>query len=255
MEVLLRKYRELHCCLCGEKGMLTSEHKIKAAMLKQEFGKEQLAIQRSDGSEQGAKIAQGVKSKHLKFEASICKTCNSSRTQLPDCEFDRFSKLALQKCRLGENPHSLLGSDGYQMDSPSYLNLHRYFAKLLCCHLTVLKAPIPIRLSEFSIGKSSSNCVVLEVGRSWNYEQMENFLGKNIQYADHGGLLLQSNGLANGLAAILSTTALGPLQYSFLFSLDPNERLEIEDSHREFHDSCCAQFQISIPANFWPFIF
>ncbi len=245
MEVLFRKHRELHCCLCGEKGTLTSEHKIKAAMLKEEFGKEQLTIQRFDGSEHRARIAEGIKSKYLKFDASICKMCNSSRSQLPDIEFDQFSKLALQKCRLDEDPQSLLGCDDYQIGRSSYLNLHQYFAKLLCCHLAVLKAPIPIRLSEFSIGKSQLNCVELSVGRSWSYEQMKNSLGANVKYADHGGLLLKSNGLGNGLAGICSTTTLGPLQYMFWFPLDPNERLEIEDLHREFHDYCRAQFEIA----------
>jgi hypothetical protein len=241
MAVLFRKYHDLQCCLCGEKGELTREHKIKAAMLKQEFGGQALTIQRSHGSEQQTRIAQGVKSKHLKFEANICKTCNNSCTQLPDNEFDRFSKLALQQCKRGENPQALLESNDYQIGDSSYLNLHSYFAKLLCCHLAELKAPIPIRLADFSIGKSTK-CIELEIGRSQNYEQMKNFLGVNIQYADHGGLQMISNGSANGLAVVFSTTTLGPLQYIFFFSLNPNERLEMENSHREFHDYCCAQF-------------
>lgn len=84
MGFLFQHYRAPHCCLCGEKGIPTGEHKIKAAMLKEEFGKAQLSVHRGDGLGQSGRIAQSIKSKHLKFKPRICQACNSDRTQLPD---------------------------------------------------------------------------------------------------------------------------------------------------------------------------
>jgi hypothetical protein len=244
MVFLFQRYRVPCCCLCGKKGLLTGEHKIKAAMLKQEFGKAQLSVHRTDGSEEKWRIAQSIKSKHLKFNSRICQTCNSDRTQLPDREFDKFSKLALQKLRLQQDPKSLLDNEIYQVGSSSYLNLFRYFAKLLCCHLAEIDAPIPRRLSRFAISKSQHNYVWLDVQRDWAYEQAEAQFGK-FQYAAHGGLLVYGDSSTNAPTGFHSTVTFGPLQYIFSMHLAPVEILELKHIYHEFYDWCCSHVEIA----------
>ena len=240
--LLFQRYSSPRCCLCGEIALLTGEHKLKAAILKQEFGKDQLSVHR--GSEERGRIAQSVKSKHLKFESRICQTCNGARTQLPDREFDKFSMLALQRLRLQQEPKSLLDDVGYQVGSPSYLNLFRYFAKLLCCHLAEIDAPIPRRLSQFTISKSQCNCVWLDIRRDWTYEQAEAQLGE-FQYAAHGGLLVYSNRANNAPERFHSTVTFGPLQYVFFIYLAPIEILELKYIYREFYDWCCLRVELA----------
>jgi hypothetical protein len=244
MGLLFQTYRVPHCCLCGEIGLLTGEHKIKAAILKQEFGKDQLSVHRTDGSDERGRIAQSIKSKYLKFESRMCQTCNSAWTQVPDREFDNFTTLALQKLRLQQEPKSLLGENIYQVGSPSYLNLFRYFAKLLCCHLVEVDAPIPKRLSRFAICKSQRNCVWLDIRRDWIYEQAEPELGK-FQYAAHGGLLVYGNRDTNAPDGFYSTVTFGPLQYVFFVHLTPIEILELKYIYREFFDCCRSHIELA----------
>ena len=102
--MLWRQFSAYHCCLCGNSGVtLTGEHKIKASVLRQQFGKADLLVGIS-GSPEKMKAAQSTNSKRLKFGASLCQDCNSSRTQEPDWEFDRFHELALSKLSSDENP-------------------------------------------------------------------------------------------------------------------------------------------------------
>jgi hypothetical protein len=242
MGLLFQRYRAPRCCLCGEIGLLTGEHKLKAALLKQEFGKDQLSIHR--GSEERARIAQSVKSTHLKVESKICQACNSVRTQLPDREFDRFSKLALQKLRLQQEPKSLLDDVVYQVGSAAYLNLFRYFAKLLCCHLAEIDAPIPRRLSQFTISKLQRNYIWLDIRRDWTYEQAKAHLGE-FQYAAHGGLLVYGNRATGAPDGFHSTVTFGPLQYVFFTYLAPIEILELKYVYREFYNWCCLRVELA----------
>lgn len=244
MGLLFQRYHTSRCCLCGEIGLLTAEHKMKAAILKQEFGRDQLSVHRTDDSDGRGRIAQSIKSKHLKFESRMCQTCNGARTQMPDREFDNFTTLALQKLRLQQEPKSLLDENTYQVGSSSYLNLFRYFAKLLCCHLAEVDAPIPKRLSQFAICNSQRNYVWLDICRDWTYEQAEPLLGE-FQYAAHGGLLVYGNRDTNAPEGFHSTVTFGPLQYVFFMYLAPIEILELKYIYREFYDWCCSHVEFA----------
>ncbi|PZO15373.1 MAG: hypothetical protein DCF25_13640 [Leptolyngbya foveolarum] len=71
MGLFFRSFNARTCCLCGGQNKLTGEHKIKAAALKKEFGNQKLVIFNADDSVSQGIIAQSIKSKHLKFQASI----------------------------------------------------------------------------------------------------------------------------------------------------------------------------------------
>ncbi|QSV54668.1 MAG: hypothetical protein HEP80_13055 [Dolichospermum sp. UKL201] len=237
MVLLFQKHDNPRCFLCGEKGILTGEHKIKAAMLKQEFGNSQLYVCKTGETEDKPRLAQSIKSKHLKFNSKICQSCNTDRTQLPDYEFDNFSKLARQKFTLGKDPKTLFDEKPYLKGSDSYLNLFRYFSKILCCQLAECGAPIPRRLALFTIGKLQNNYVWLDIQKDWTYTQAEIHMG-DFQYAAHGGLLIYGDENSGVPTAFHSTLTLGPLQYIFFMHLAPIEIFELKYFYREFYNWC-----------------
>jgi hypothetical protein len=239
MGLLFQKYDNPRCFLCGEKGILTGEHKIKAAMLKQEFGGDSLRVFKTGENGDQPRFAQSIKSKHLKFNSKICQSCNTDRTQAPDREFDNFSKLARQKFALGEDPKTLWDEKLYLKDSDSYLNLFRYFSKILCCHLAEFGAPIPRRLALFTIGKLQSNYVWLDIQKDWTYTQAEVYMGE-FRYAAHGGLLIYGDEDSGVPTAFHSTLTLGSLQYIFFMYLAPIEIFELKYFYREFYNRCCT---------------
>ena len=58
------------------------------------FGSEKMVIGRFGESNEDVRNVQGPKSKNLHFDAKVCRTCNSERTQAADREFDRFRREA-----------------------------------------------------------------------------------------------------------------------------------------------------------------
>lgn len=146
MGLFFREYDPKTCCLCGDSNKLTSEHKIKASELRKEFGQAKLTVGDSDDTTKRMKNAQSVNSKHLKFAARICEACNSARTQAADREFEEFNGLARARLLNGEDPASVFGLERYRKDTVEYLNVFRYFAKLLCCHMAEVSAPSSRRL-------------------------------------------------------------------------------------------------------------
>lgn len=139
--MLWREFATDQCCLCGvTAARLTCEHKVKSSALKQQFGNVDLAVGVS-GSSESIKTVQGVNSKRIKFVASLCEDCNSSRTQDPDRAFDRFHVLALSKLESHEDTTSIFDLPQYVEGGDEYLNVFRYFAKLLCCQIAAINGP------------------------------------------------------------------------------------------------------------------
>lgn len=200
------------CCLCGESSKLTGEHKIKASALRDEFGKKELYIGKIGDYESQPKLAQSPKSKHLKFDVPICEACNTSRTQKADREFDNFNQGTRDLLLNGENPEKVFENPLYFKNTKSYLNVFRYFAKILCCHMAEVKAPRPKKLSNFAIGETDMNCVWLVVRKDWYYDQMRIHIN-NFHYTAHGGLIVSGDKTSGEADAFHSTLTIGPVQY------------------------------------------
>jgi hypothetical protein len=80
------------CWICGRADGSTREHKFKASDLQRHFGRDEMHVF-TDGDFRGpARVAQGPKSDHLKFQSPICEVCNSSLTQESDRAYDAFIK-------------------------------------------------------------------------------------------------------------------------------------------------------------------
>lgn len=232
------------CCLCGATGDLTGEHKIKASALRSEFGKASMVIGRFDGADMVSRPAQGVKSKALHFAAPVCGPCNSSRTQDADREFDRFHRAARDLLEQGVDPSLAFADPRYEVGSGPYLDVFRYFAKLLACHLAELRAPRPLHMTAFAIGAARQNCVWLAVNEDWTYQQLAASLGPH-QYAAHGGLVVYGDKKSGDATAFHSTLTVGPLRYVFHSRLNWLQRWELRTFYPEFNDWCRAQVKVA----------
>ncbi|MGX9178685.1 hypothetical protein [Mesorhizobium sp. BHbdii] len=241
----LSPYRQNACCLCGSASDLTGEHKIKASALRTEFGADQMMIGGFGEQKESMRLAQGVKSKVLHFAARMCGPCNNTRTQPADREFDFFHKAARELMARGEDPKLVFKDKRYEVGSETYLNVFRYFAKLLCCHLADVAGPCPQHLSRFALGQARTNCVWLDVDHDWTYKQISAEFGAH-RYAAHGGLVIYGDRKTGGPNAFHSTLTVGPLRYIFFSRLNLFERLELRLVHRGFYDWCRTQVQTSV---------
>lgn len=235
MGTLLRHSDTSSCSLCGSRSQLTREHKIKASALRSQFGADGVLVGSSHQPVTGMRTAQSVGSDHLKFKNRICAQCNSARTQPADLEFDRFLERLLG---LGGDPSRVFALERYARDTPEYLNVFRYFAKLLCCHLSEIGAPIFQRLALFAIGQAHENCIWLDIKDDGDFLKMR-AIGLE-SYAAHGGLTAICDRKTGEPTRLVSSVTVGPLQFEFFTVISPAERLEIRLEHPQFVDACRA---------------
>jgi hypothetical protein len=226
------------CSLCGEHARLTGEHKIKASALRRVFGETKLYIfaGRTNSNVQ-PKLAQSTRSKHLKFDVSICENCNTSRTQQADLEFDKFNKTVQELFKQGKDPSQVFKFSRYREGSKEYLDVFRYFAKLLCCHIRQINGPLPKKLSHFVMGKNNKNCVRLGIQNDYTYNNLLKPLGIE-EYAAHGGLIINGHKSLEIIQNFHSTLTIGPIQYFFFTSLDWVEKLELKFLYPDFYKWC-----------------
>ncbi len=183
------------------------------------------------------RFAQSAKSKELHFEARLCAKCNNERTQAADREFDHFHAQVQAYLEEGRDAHEVFEDVRYVKGSEPYLNIFRYFAKLLCCHVADLGGPRRAHAARFALGQVNQNCIWLEIKRDWTYQQIADSVG-HVQYAAHGGLVIYGNKRDGGPNAFHSTLTLGPVQYVFHSRLAALERLVLKYAHREFYNWC-----------------
>jgi len=235
--MLFANYNPSACALCGATNDLTGEHKIKASAVKNVFGTESMVISTFGEPSTQYRHAQGPKSKAFHFTSQLCADCNGSRTQGPDREFDKFHSSALGLYNHGKDPAFVFDVPGYEIGSKSYLNIFRYFAKLLCCHLAEVGAPRPIHMSNFAIGRSSANCIWLSVDKDPTFYEMTSEF-ENMPYAAHGGLVVYGNKNTGAPNGFHSSIILGPLRFVFYSRLNWFQRKAIKLCHLQFYLWC-----------------
>lgn len=215
------------CCLCGSSSALTGEHKIKASALRAEFGRNSLVIGRRG---EGYRTAQSAGSRELHFKAPLCADCNSTRTQPADLAFDNFGGVALAIARGGDDPAKAFQDGKFVEGGELRLDLFRYFAKLLCCHLAELGAPHQIPISQFAIGDTDENCITLAVDLDAVYANDQvDYPG--LPYAAHGGLVVLADKDSLTPTGFYSTLSIGPVRFRYWarFTDEGQMQLEIED--------------------------
>jgi hypothetical protein len=222
------------CCLCGDTKLLTGEHKIKASMLRNIFGKQTMIIQEgADSAKQ--RIAQSPKSSHFHFRAKICQECNTSRTQLPDREFVEFHKQALALYKSIKQPWRVMELEKYEYNSEAYINVFRYFAKLLACHIGHSEGPLIPQLTNFAIARSTRNIILLSISIDSLFEIAKEH-DPAIQYAAHGGLLILFDKRKILPRGMRSSVSIGPIKYEFRIQFDLLVGLSLRLFHSKFTD-------------------
>lgn len=174
-------------------------------------------------------------SDQLKFKNRICARCNNAGTQPADREFDRFLERLLD---VGGDPSRVFALERYARDKPEYLNVFRYFAKLMCCHLSEVGAPMLQRLALFAIGQAHENCVWLDIKADRDFLKLR-AIGLE-SYAAHGGLTAVCDRKTGEPTRLVSSVTLGAIHFEFFTVISPEERLEIRLEHPRFGDACRA---------------
>ncbi|MBY5569969.1 hypothetical protein HFO55_22345 [Rhizobium leguminosarum] len=131
MSMLLRRFDLNKCCLCGDSGNLTGEHKIKLSALRDEFGNVPLYIGGWDDPDNPPKLAQSPKSKFFHFAGKICKECNGTKTQKADRSFHEYHKAvkdSIQNERSDRWENGIFKHPDFSEHSEKSDWLFRYFA-------------------------------------------------------------------------------------------------------------------------------
>lgn len=183
MGIEFDKLNDDECLFWGEVGLLTGEHKIKASLLKSEFGSRKMVIT----GKGKPKLLQSPRSKRAHFTSKICSDCNSSGTQTADKAFDQLH-LGLQQLRLeGRRLTNRNDEPNFELPPQEKADCFRYFAKMICCFLAEVGGPRSQSLSKFALGLDDTNPIFLRITNDTHYKarlaEME-IRG----FAQHGGL-------------------------------------------------------------------
>lgn len=236
MSLFFERYDQSRCCLCGTTEDLTGEHKIAASALRAIFGKETMAIGNLEGGKE-LRSAQGPKSKQFHFKAKLCRTCNSSRTQAADREFVRFDREVNKLLAQGGDPADVFVLDRYQVGTAEYLNVFRYLAELICCHLADSEGPRPRPVGAFVIGQLNHNNILLQIDRDPIYDDYSQLSGEH-SYAAHGGLAVYASDKTRLPKRFQSSLTLGPARYRFWIEFDFLVALDLQVFHNGFVRQC-----------------
>jgi hypothetical protein len=241
MGVFFESFSIERCCLCGSTENLTGEHKVKASVLRSIFGREPMMIGHFDGVNE-PRLARGPKSREFHFASKLCGFCNSTGTQPADIEFSKFHDTAMERLSSGHSPGDVFSLERYKVGSPPYLNVFRYFAKLMTCHVSEAGGPRPLQVAAFANGRSDRNVIKLFMDPDPTYQEYAALTGEH-SYAAHGGLIVKAhkdNGLPTGFHTYLT---LGPLRYVFWVEFSPIVALELKFFHKDFFAKCRASYE------------
>lgn len=221
------------CCLCGSTENLTGEHKIKAAALRDIFGSEKMLIGHFDGTSE-PKVAQGPKSKNLHFQSKLCSDCNSTTTQPADRAFDRLHKSVSTRFAIDQNPYTLFPDDELPVGSPDYLNVFRYFAKLLVCQMVDAGGPSLPYVAAFATGLHDRNIIKLKIQADLTYQDINTASPDFGAFAGHGGLVVDHS-KSGELKGFHSTLTLGPIQYVYFIEFNGSVLDQFKEEAPEFY--------------------
>lgn len=242
--MLLRQYPNGTCWICGSNTALTREHKFKASDLRRHFGIGTLIVRSGGDDTSQWRTAQGVKSRHLKYESTICEACNSFVTQESDHAYD---ELITEIERTGPNEIEIakvFSSPKFRRGSKLYIPLFRFFAKQIGCHLRDIGAPVPVHLSRFVAKKNEKNCIWLQVQQDAEYRRTTIQFGiYNLKYAAHGGLVIITKEPKFLPVRLHTTMTIGPIQFVFVYVYTIFEILEMRLRYPGFIKFCADQAQ------------
>jgi hypothetical protein len=229
------------CCLCGSADKLTGEHKIKASALRSVFHRAAMVIGKFDGQSQ-PRNAQGPKSRAFHFEARMCVDCNGTQTQEADREFDRFHASVDTLVCEARAPGDVFDNPRYLKGSDAYLNIFRYFAKLLSCHVAESGGPRAIQVTRFARGVLNNNPIFLAIDLDPTYADFTRLSGE-LAYAAHGGLIVPMDRHSKLPTSFRSSLTIGPVRYLYWVKFDVMVGMALTCAHKAFYEKCLAAFE------------
>lgn len=217
------------CCICGSRHALSGEHKLKASLLRSEFGSEEMVIFKGE-KEAKAERLRSPKSRRLHFISRICTKCNCETTQESDRYFHEYHLRNLNLFKEGKLEENF---ESNSIEVYKIENILRYFGKLMCCHIAECGAPTIKRLSKFVIEGGCESPISLLIRSDPTYDK---YLKDDTQakYAAHGGLAIYADIKTGALNAFHSTLTFGPIQYIYYIRLSFIEKIELIINHKDF---------------------
>lgn len=244
MNIWFEPFVEAQCCLCGSPDSLTGEHKFKAAALRSHFDGSHMVVGQFDGTS-ALRTVQGPKSKALHFKARICASCNGTVTQEADREFDRFRMR--MEAAAGDTlvPGAVFDDPIYAEGTPAYLNVFRYFAKILSCHVAESGGPRAIDVTKFARGISDRNVILLQIDLDPTYRNWAEQSGDH-GYAAHGGLMVPMDKETRLPTGFQTSLTFGPVRYTFWVKFGLLVGSSLFFAHRPFYAKCLAAYEEAI---------
>lgn len=141
--------------MCGEQAD-TGEHKIKKYLLNKEYRQYFLdkgMLHFKNGS--WTKI-QGSNSKKLKYQNTLCATCNNSKTKKYDLAYDKFVDYVLANKTIIAEKQTIDLTEIYKDNYQEKWNLFKYFVKIFGCDLVDSKCIVPLDLVELLNNKETN---------------------------------------------------------------------------------------------------
>ncbi|HHT7521839.1 TPA: hypothetical protein ACT1UU_005580, partial [Klebsiella oxytoca] len=160
-------------------------------------------------------------------------------------EFDRFHTLVSSLLSEGRDPSEVFNMPQYNLDSEAYLNVFRYFSKILCCQIAEAGGPRPLEACEFAIGKTSRNIIFLHIDVDPIYLTYRDTCGEH-GFARHGGLIVLFDSKTHNPTCFQTLLSLGAVRYLFWVRFDALVGAELRTSHHEFWLKCEAAYQEAI---------
>ena len=145
----------------------------------------------------------------------------------------------------GDDPGDAFRDSRYVEGSPAYLNLFRYFAKLLSCHVAESGGPRALQVTDFARGIAHHNPIFLSVDRDPTYAMYAELTGEHA-YAAHGGLCVPMDRYTRLPTSFQSALSIGPVRYSFWVRFDSPVGLALRLAHRSFYTKCLIAFDVAL---------
>jgi hypothetical protein len=146
-----------------------------------------------------------------------------------------------------KTPELVFSLPKYEIGSAPYLDVFRYFAKLLCCQVAESYGPRPLELCEFAVGKTDRNLVFLDIDTDPAYEEFLSRFGEH-QFAGHGGLVVCANSKSGLPTSFRSSLSLGAVRYKFWVQYDEAVQAELQHFYHDFWEKCEAAYLDAIKA-------
>lgn len=189
--------------------------------------------------------AQGPKSQAFHFKTRMCATCNGSRTQKSDREFDIFHNGVVEILNDGGELASIFDRSRYEKFSDEYLNIFRYFAKILACHIAEMGNFTSFYMVDFILGVSDFNPIRLAIDLDPSYATVVQLTGDH-SYAAHGGLMITVNKYSKLPNSFRTTLTIGAVRYIFWVEFDEEIGMELAVDYPDFYEKCLISFESSI---------